>query len=84
MVVLAIDALGILARKAERDAPVTAHLHRPRALSGALEFVKIQARQRHIARVCGSIQSAEHHAELGSLICRVLREQFRIGRRIDE
>ena len=63
MVVLIVHTLGILTGKAECDAPVAAHFDRPCTFSGTLELVKIQTWQRHIARVCGRIQPAQHQAE---------------------
>src|SRR5450759_3568646 len=43
MVVLVVYAIDVLTGTSERDTPVGADLHRPRALSGAAEYVEIQA-----------------------------------------
>ena len=59
MVVLVVHAIGVLAGKSERHAPVAAHLDGPCSLSTAVEFVEIQARQIHVARARGHIQAAE-------------------------
>src|ERR1039457_3570077 len=50
MVIFVADAIYVLSDTSERYAPVAAHLHGPRALSGATEFSEIQAGQVHIAR----------------------------------
>lgn len=63
MVVLVVDAVGILAGKAESETPVAAHLHSPRALAGSLQFMQVHPRQPHIARVSRRVQSAQHQAE---------------------
>src|SRR5579859_6644980 len=50
MVVLIVDLVHVLAGISERDAPIPARLHGPRALSGTTKLVQIQAGQTHIAR----------------------------------
>src|SRR5258708_6572613 len=49
VVVLVIYVIEVLAGTNECDAPVAAHLDRPRSLSQATEFVQIQAGQIHVA-----------------------------------
>src|ERR1039458_4158740 len=50
MVVLVVYAIYVLPGTSERYSPVAAHPHGPRAFSGAMEFMEIQAWQVHIAR----------------------------------
>src|SRR2546427_6665444 len=50
MIVLVVYAIYVLPDTSECYAPLAAHRHRPRAFSGASEFVEIQAGQVHIAR----------------------------------
>jgi len=59
MIVFAVYAIYVLPGTRERDAPVAAHLHGPCALSGAAEFVEIQAGQIHVARAGRRVQAAE-------------------------
>jgi rubredoxin len=63
MVVLVVHAVYVISFPTERDAPVAAHLYGPRALPGAAQFVKIQARQVHIARARRRVQTAEDQPE---------------------
>ena len=67
MVILVIYVLGVLADEPKRHPPVAAHFHRPSALPHTLEFVQVHARQIHIARVGGSVQSAKEHPEAISI-----------------
>ena len=68
MVVLVVYAIYVLSYTSERNAPVAAHRHRPRALSGATEFVEIQAGQVHIARAGRGVQTAQDEAEAVSML----------------
>jgi hypothetical protein len=63
MVILVVYAIYVLPGTGERYAPVAAHLHGPRASSGAAEFMEIQAGQVHIARAGRDVQTAEDEAE---------------------
>ena len=63
MVILVVHAIHVLPGTSERHAPVAAHLHGPRALSGATEFMEVQAGQVHIARAGRDVQTAEDEAE---------------------
>ena len=63
MVVLVVYAIYVLPGTSERYAPVAAHLHGPRALPQATEFVQIQAGQVHIARTGRDVQTAEDEPE---------------------
>ena len=53
MVVFVVYAIYVLPDTGERDAPVAAHRHGPRAFSGATQFVEIEAGQVHIAACLG-------------------------------
>ena len=75
MVILVVYAIYVLPGTSERYAPVAAHLHGPRAFSGATEFMEIQAWQVHIARAGSGVQTAEDEAEPVS----VLRLNSRLG-----
>jgi hypothetical protein len=69
MVIFVIYAIYVLPGANERYAPVAAHLHGPRAFSGAAEFMEIQAGQVHIARAGSGVQTAEDEAEPVSVLC---------------
>jgi len=63
MVILVVYAVRVLPDVREGYAPVATHGHRPRAFSGAMEFMEIQAGQVHIARAGRGVQTAEDEAE---------------------
>ena len=63
MVVLVIDAFGILPGEPERHAPIAADGHRPCAFPGTLKFMESQARQVHVVWGRRRIQGAENQSQ---------------------
>ncbi len=68
VVVLIVDTLNIFPSANERDSPVAAHFHRPRAFSLAAQLVKVQAGQVHVACGCRYIQPAEDQSKPVSVL----------------
>ena len=63
MIILVIDLRGIYARKSKRHAPIAADLHRPGAFPRALQFMKVQTGQVHVARISSGIQPAKNQSK---------------------
>ncbi len=67
MVILVIDLRAINARKSKRHAPIAADLHRPGAFPRALQFMKVQAGQVHVARIGSGVQPAKNQSKTAGL-----------------
>jgi hypothetical protein len=63
VVILVVHGLGVFSRKPKCQPPASAHLYGPPATLVSFQWMKIQARQAHIAWLRRHIQSAQDQAE---------------------
>ena len=63
VVIFVVDALSVFATKTERNAPISADVHGPGALSSALQLVEVKAGEVQVAWVGSCVQSAENEPE---------------------